>query len=1000
MSHSEDNLSEDEDRYDDADGGWHDDEEFIERDDIDDFRASSRESRRVAMELDRKALEAENLDAEELAQQMNVRYGRRRGHHIQSDSSIPVQYIPDVHQPNMFVIRCKPGKEKDVVIQFMKQFKESEYSQHPLEILSVTCRDALKGYVYIEAWKLAHVQKAMTNINNLFLSQIKLVPLAERTHVLTIKRKDIKLKEGSWAKVKKGKYAGDLVQIAVVYEEGSTEVRIKCVPRIDEKDAKTMSVNPAKRKKSISTSTVKVYDRGYMEKDIKITNLNIDISPTMDEITQFLSATDADENNRSESSLGLPTKVRFSPGDEVEVIMGTERGIYGIVDIVDKDRVTFTRHKSTQQVTFLADSLAKRFNIGDHVQVLNGSHQGEAGMVVNIDKSKSTITLLSDTSMSEIKVFSKDLKKISESTNGRPSGAEYELHDLVQLISNTVGVIVNVDTNSYRVVELKDGVGVLSTYKQEEIIGKEDPRPSTTSLGKNQVVLKVGDTVQDSRNENREGKILYIYRKYAFVLSRGGFGEDGGVFVVECNSLTNNNSRTAGMALDKLNPEVLSAVPAQYQNPPQYRSNYNYGGRGRGGRGGRGGGYNRHRKPDPLIGQTVTIIKGPYKGFIGIVKETTVLMARVELHTNCQIVNVEKTKLHTIDSNGNSRPVVSAPDVSSGRNSREYSPAPSNYSGSSWQSSSARTPSWNGSRTPTWHNAMTPNTNTTEGSRTPSSFAEGSRTPAVHFSEGSRTPAWDLDSKTPAYNGLDGSRTPAWDIGSKTPAYAIDSGTRTPTWDNGFPSTPAAETPSFTAPTPAAETPGFTAQTPAADTPAFSAPTPANTGSLMIPSTPGPGPTTPANFLPQTPFVPASTIPTRGDFRQIKHDAVSSSKEWLTTDIQVRIVPDSRTSSSHANGQHDNRVGVIIRLESPTTCFVELDDTKEHCFVEQRYLKPVLPQKKERIKMIGGEHKGQLGMLVGVDGADGVVKVKGGKDFKIVNMTMMAKYMGEEVTEE
>ncbi|CAG8721437.1 9360_t:CDS:10, partial [Racocetra persica] len=777
---------------------------FIDnRDELDELPSSSRESRRMAMELDRKALEAENLDAEELAQQMNVRYGRRRGHHIQSDSSIPVQYIPDVHQPNMFVIRCKPGKEKDVVIQFMKQFKESEYSQHPLEILSVTCRDALKGYVYIEAWKLAHVQKAMANINNLFLSQIKLVPLAERTHVLTIKRKDVKLKEGSWAKVKKGKYAGDLVQIAVVYEEGSNEVRIKCVPRIDEKDAKTMSVNPSKRKKSASTSTVKVYDRGYSEKDIKITNLNLDVSPTMDEITLFLSAADTDENNRSESSLGLPTKVRFAPGDEVEVIMGTERGIYGIVDRVDKDRVTFTRHKSTQQVTFLADSLAKRFNIGDHVQVLNGSHQGEAGMVVNIDKSRSQITLLSDMSMSEIKVFSKDLKKISESTNGKPSGAEFELHDLVKLISNTVGVIVNVDANSYRVVELKDGVGVLSDYKQEEIIGKEDPRPSATSLGKNQVVLKVGDTVQDSRNENREGKILYIYRKYAFVLSRGGFGEDGGVFVVECNSLTNNNTRTAGIALDKLNPEVFSA-------------------------------------PDPLIGQTVTIIKGPYKGFIGIVKETTVLMARVELHTNCQIVNVEKTKLHTIDANGNSRPVVSAQDVSAGRNSREYSPAPSNYSGSSWQSSSARTPSsWNGSRTPTWHNAMTPNSNTTEGSRTPSSFAEGSRTPAVHFSEGSRTPAWDLDSKTPAYNGIDGSRTPAWDIGSKTPAYAIDSGTRTPTWDSAFPATPAAETPSFTAPTPAAETPGFTAQTPAADTPAaFSAPTPANTGSLMVPSTP------------------------------------------------------------------------------------------------------------------------------------------------------------------
>ncbi|CAG8780408.1 28664_t:CDS:2, partial [Racocetra persica] len=164
----------------------------------------------------------------------------------------------------------------------------------------------------------------------------------------------------------------------------------------------------------------------------------------------------------------------------------------------------------------------------------------------------------------------------------------------------------------------------------------------------------------------------------------------------------------------------------------------------------------------------------------------------------------------------------------------------------------------------------------------------------------------------------------------------------------------------------------------------------------MVPSTPGPGPTTPASFLPQTPFVPASTTPTGGDFRQIKHDAVSSSKEWLTTEIQVRVVPDSRTNSSHAGGQYDNRVGVIIHLESPTTCIVELEETQERCLFEQRFLKPVLPQKKERIKMIGGEHKGQLGMLVGVDGADGVVKVKGGKDFKIVNMNMMAKYMGEE----
>jgi transcription elongation factor SPT5 len=80
--------------------------------------------------------------------------------------------------------------------------------------------------------------------------------------------------------------------------------------------------------------------------------------------------------------------------------------------------------------------------------------------------------------------------------------------------------------------------------------------------------------------------------------------------------------------------------------------NDRFGNRGRGrGRGNDGfvppmpRGRGRGRR-DPLIDKTVTIIGGPYKGYIGIVKECLDSgVARVELHTDFKIINVDRTKL-------------------------------------------------------------------------------------------------------------------------------------------------------------------------------------------------------------------------------------------------------------------------------------------------------------------------------------------------------------------
>lgn len=68
--------------------------------------------------------------------------------------------------------------------------------------------------------------------------------------------------------------------------------------------------------------------------------------------------------------------------------------------------------------------------------------------------------------------------------------------------------------------------------------------------------------------------------------------------------------------------------------------------RGGGGRGrGRGGGARRDRE---LIGTTIKITGGPYKGNVGIVKDATETTARVELHSTCQTISVDRSHIANV----------------------------------------------------------------------------------------------------------------------------------------------------------------------------------------------------------------------------------------------------------------------------------------------------------------------------------------------------------------
>ena len=153
----------------------------------------------------------------------------------------------------------------------------------------------------------------------------------------------------------------------------------------------------------------------------------------------------------------------------------------------------------------------------------------------------------------------------------------------------------------------------------------------------------------------------------------------------------------------------------------------------------RGTGFFTPKRDTSLIGQTIRITRGPYKSYVGIVKDATDTLARVELHTSCQTISVDKSRVALLN-----QPKGGATDA------RVATPA---YNLS-------KTPAY-GSRTPMHGGGMTP--------------SYGAMTPSY----GSMTPSHDFGNRTPHY----GSMTPAHD-GSMTPGRAN-------AWDPTNPNTPA-----------------------------------------------------------------------------------------------------------------------------------------------------------------------------------------------------------------
>ncbi|XP_071104525.1 transcription elongation factor SPT5-like [Haliotis cracherodii] len=881
-----------------------------------------------------------------------------------SDEITQQGLLPGVKDPNLWVVKCRMGEEKSTVIHLMRKFIAYQFTDEPLQIKSVIAKEGLKGYIYIEAYKQTHVKQAIEGVGNLRIGlwQQQMVPIKEMTDVMKVVKETTNLKSKSWVRLKRGVFKDDLAQVDYV-EPSQNVVHLKLIPRIDFSKPRgvfrtSASQEAERNKKRKRRPAQKLFDidgvraiggdvstdgdflifegnrynrKGFLFKSFVMSAIIPDgVKPTLSELERFDNTPeglDVDLVPQKKSSTSEVTH-NLAPGDVVEVCEGELVHLQGRVIRVEGNKITIMpKHEDLKDpLEFPAHELQKYFKMGDHVKVIGGRYEGDTGLIVRVEDNM--VVLFSDLTMHELKVLPKDLQLCTDMATGVDSLGQYQFGDLVMIDAQTVGAIVRLEKENFQVLSMHNKV---QNLKPQSLTRKKDTR-NAVALDSENNNIQVKDIVKviDGPQSGRSGEIKHLYRSYAFLMSRM-VTENGGYFVCRTRHLVlaggsrqSNTSFSAG-GFVPMSPRLAS---------PAHPS----GGGGGGGQGGAGRGRGGISKRDrELIGQTVRVRQGPFKGYIGIVKDATESTARVELHASCKTISVDRSRLATL----------TGQKVGGFTSSYQKTPM---YGG--------QTPMYGGSRTPMY------------GSQTP--VQDGSRTP--HY--GSQTPSHEPGSRTPGSS--------AWDPSSaNTPSRPneFDFNFDESPSPADYATTPNPGTPGYQADTPSPMGP-YTPQTPgsayspyhqASPSPAsYQAPSPGYVGTPSpagYQGSPSPGgyagTPSPMGYSPMTPGAPF-TPQTPGT--AMDH----SMADWHTQDIMVKI------KETHDDPNLIFQTGEI-RSVTGGMCSVYITDEDKVVNVSCEHLEPVQPEKQDKAKVILGDERELTGTLLSIDGIEGVIKTDGGE---------------------
>ena len=538
-----------------------DEDDFIEEDENELLEAQQTYSRllaerrtlpRALADVDDETLARE---AEEEAQRIRSLYGRSaaaRAAAAEEQGFLPETFLaPTVQDPKLWMVRCRPGKERLLVFNLMRRYLTMMMSQNsssnpPPRIFSVVVKEPLlKGFIYIEAFTKQEVTSFCEKMTNCWSSSITLVPINEMPEVLrpseghkfsaSGSKAGHGLKTGSWVRIKRGKYANDLAQVLAVEDgdDGSTIARLRLLPRlsfektnhakgaamIDRAPARLFNpIEVAEKARALGiqgptrSSTPgywmfggEYFKDGFLEREIKATGVEVQtMPPTLDELEAFGGPSAVDSTNAADTAA-----LFIERGSSVLVTEGELVGKKGVVeDLLDDGEIALVSFDQAKTLSVPRKSLRKVFQVGDAVRVLRGTSAGILGLVTRIQGVR--VTLFSQSSKMELEVLARDLGP-AESTSGedmirggnlkaissgqQPESMAFVVDELVMMTGHGPGLIEKINSSSkeplFSIIDSHS-----TTCEQVKGSSLQKLRHSKFAMDSTGTAISIGDTVQ------------------------------------------------------------------------------------------------------------------------------------------------------------------------------------------------------------------------------------------------------------------------------------------------------------------------------------------------------------------------------------------------------------------------------------------------------------------------------------------------------------------------
>jgi len=904
--------------------------------------------------------------------------------------------VPSVSDPSLWMFSCAPGKEQDLVYQIMNKCVAFARQGKPLGITGAVAAQS-KGRVYVESYSEPAVIEAVQGIRNLMQYSMRLIPISDMTTVMTVVPKKKPVKKNAWVRMCRGHFKGDLALVKAVRDSGLKCI-IQCVPRIDltlsdlppeEARVRRRTVRPPQKffnpqeVAALGKHTLRqrfpgmgdiycdyfegnYYNDGYLLKEVTVGTMvkpcGEDEPPTLDELQRFrrrkkgneydddndeenegskIAGSLLDELSELQGQTGLGSKNSGGGngliiGDTVEVIEGDLVGMQGKLMSIDgttvKVRPTNTSDLGdTAEIEFLSNQLRKHIAVGNHVKVIDGRYANETGVVVAVETLEGdtdpTAVVLTDMTHKEISVRTSQLQESAEVASGQDKLAGYELHDLVVLSgggsANEVGVIVRVGREEFTVI---NNHGIVREVRPEELRGKRNTssnRAVALDVQGNQI--RVGDTVgvAEGPHKGKTATIKRMSRAQLFLYSQTRT-ENAGVFVVRSRScvLAGSRSQSGNQGGDG-GVSPFSTPQSNQKGPP----------------GGRG------KKEDGLIGKTVRIQAGNWKGYLGAVSDATPTHVQVELHSRLKKVMVKRERVAVVGDKYGSTEDPNRENQSSGTSM--LAPSTPFLGGA--------TP-MHGGATP-MHGAATPMHDGMGGGFTPSHSGGGSDDvwrPGGAIDRTLDDSAMDTNGSTNdtgwGSNNQTGSKESSNPFGGTSSSGGDGGGWGSSADQSGSTWTPATNE----------------------GNEALNAPLASQHDTYKPPGAPIYGDGAPIHGAPK---VEEDTAATMGS-----NDAGEESAVWFMERVCVLL-------------KRDNSPAVIKEIGANNTAVVELEDESTQT-VRVGEVSMVLPKEKDMVLVTGGADVGVEGELVCIDGTDAILK-DSNEDFKIVDFVHLAKIIGD-----